>query len=486
MEKSEKAPEMTFGKALTGFLLPLSIVTVVVLTGNNIGIALLLALFSLFIYGIILGFKWNFLQEALVEGGKLVLVAVVIMLMVGVIIAVWISSGTVPSLLYYGIKLIRPALFLPLAFILCVLTSMATGTSWGTAGTMGVAIMGVAYGMGMPLPLAAGCVVSGAHIGDKLSPMSDTTLLASASTRTNLFDHIVSMLYTTVPISMICLVVYGILGYQYSRTSFDLAQIEIITSGLDGAFKISVFMLIPALLVIALAVCRLPALGVFGIGVVVSIAWAVIFQGRSLPQVFDVAINGFVSNTGVETVDSLLSRGGIVNMMTTVYIALFSGMLSGLLSHMKILSTLMARIRRMVHTSGGIIATVTAVCAVLMLGGGGLYTTMTLPGVAFRETFDELDIHSSVLSRTMEDTGTLIGSIIPWDVSAIFLATALGVPTIQYLPYALLPLLSPLFAIVGGFTGYGIFHRDDRIKYKPFYFRKKDPASAMIKKEDKG
>ena len=369
-----------------------------------------------------------------------------------------------------------PAVFLPVAFILCGLTSLATGTSWGTAGTMGVALMGVAYGMGMPLPLAAGCIVSGAHIGDKLSPLSDTTLLASASTGTDLFDHIISMLYTTVPASIICLVAYTLMGLKYSKSALDLGQIEVITQGLAKSANINLLMLIPAILVITLAVLRLPSLAVFGIGIVVSMLWAIIFQGATPNDVLGVAVNGFSAQTGIADVDSLLSRGGILSMMSTVYVSILAGMFAGLLHKTRILVVLMNQVKRVIHSVGGLITTVTVACLALMLGGGGQYATMTLPGVAFRESFDEFDVHSGVLSRTMEDTGTLVGSIIPWDVSAIFFASALGVPTLKLLPYALLPLLSPVLAVVQGYLGHGVYRKDDKMKFKPFYFRGKQSS----------
>ena len=324
MSEKENNVNLTVVKALFGFLLPLVVIIAVVLSGNDIGIALLLGLFVLVAYGLIIGFKWQFIQDALVEGGKSVLVAVIIMIFVGITIGVWMISGTVPSLLYYGLKLLSPAVFLPVAFILCGLTSLATGTSWGTAGTMGVALMGVAYGMGMPLPLAAGCIVSGAHIGDKLSPLSDTTLLASASTGTDLFDHIISMLYTTVPASIICLVAYTLMGLKYSKSALDLGQIEVITQGLAKSANINLLMLIPAILVITLAVLRLPSLAVFGIGIVVSMLWAIIFQGATPNDVLGVAVNGFSAQTGIADVDSLLSRGGILSMMSTVYVSILA------------------------------------------------------------------------------------------------------------------------------------------------------------------
>ncbi len=474
MKNTETVPQLTFTKALIGFLLPLAVVIALVLLGNDIVIALLMAMFVLAVYGLIIGFKWSFLQDALMAGGSSVLGAVLIMIFVGMTTGVWMACGSVPSMLYYGLELINPKFFCPIAFLICALTSLATGTSWGTAATMGVALIGVGGGLGIPLGLVAGAVISGAHVGDKLSPLSDTTLLSSASTKTNLFDHIVSMLYTTVPISVICLVLYSVLGYKYGSQALNIEQIEVIKTGIATDLNISPWMLIPPALVIILSVKKVPATASFGIGIVFSVIWGMIFQGESLNDMFNYAINGYVSQTGVEGVDSLLSRGGAVGMASTIYVSILAGMFAGLLDKMTILSTLMTKVKKVVHTPGNLIATTVAACVALMVGGGGQYCTLTLPGVAFRESYDELDVNSAVLSRTMEDTGTLIGSIIPWDVSAIFFATALGVATLEYLPFAFLPLITPFLAIIGGYLGYGILHKDEKVVYKPFYIRKKN------------
>lgn len=477
MEKVHESPQITLKKSLVGFLFPFFVVLILVLCGNDIIIALFLAIVVLAIWGLLSGFKWDIIQGGLIKGGTSVLGAVLVMIMVGMLIGVWMSCGSVPAMLYYGLKIIDPRFFLPISFIICVLTSIATGTSWGTAGTMGIALIGVAASMGIPLPLAAGAIISGAHVGDKLSPLSDTTLLASSSANVNLFDHITAMLYTTVPISLICLIIYSVLGFHYGSGYVDLAQIDEITNGLANTFRINPAMLIPPLLVIVLSIKRLPAISIFGIGIVFSIIWAVIFQNVEIVNVLNVAVNGFSSNTGMEAVDNLLSRGGALSMSSTIYVSIMAGMFAGLLKEMTILPTIMAYLRKTVQTPGKLIFTVTATCIALMVGGGGQYCTLTLPGVAFRDSFDDLDIHPCVLSRTMEDTGTLIGSIIPWDVSAVFFATTLGVATLDYLPYAFLPLFSPLLAIIGGFIGYGVFRSDDVIKYRPLMFRSKLSSS---------
>lgn len=199
--KEKGMPLMTFKKALIGLLIPLAVMLPMVLSGVDLLLAYFSAAFFLIIYGLILGFKWDGLSKDMIKGGAGMLEAAIIIALVGGLIGVWIISGTVPAMIYYGLKIISPKLFVPLSFLICIITSLATGSSWGTAGTVGVALFGIASGMGIPLPLTVGALISGSILGDKLSPLSDTTLLASASTNTNIFDHVVSMLYTTVPLA---------------------------------------------------------------------------------------------------------------------------------------------------------------------------------------------------------------------------------------------------------------------------------------------
>ncbi|MCR1900108.1 Na+/H+ antiporter NhaC [Irregularibacter muris] len=473
--------ELTMKKALIGFLLPLATVLSLVISGVDIMIAMLAAIMVVAIFALVVGYKWEQVEQAVIEGGKSVLGAVMIMIMVGMLIGIWMSSGSVPSMLYYGLKLINPMLFLPITLIICVITSLATGTSWGTAGTMGVALIGVASGLGIPLPLVCGCILSGAVIGDKLSPLSETTLLASASSGTKLFDHIVSMLYTTVPLFLISFIAYGVLGAQYAQSNIDLENVNVLINGLESGFNINPLMLIPPVVVIVLSIKRVPSLAAFGIGILFSVIWAVIFQDTTFKEVLSVAINGYVSKTGVESLDNLLTRGGAMSMAYVMFTAMMAGMFSGVLRHLNILSTIMERVMKYVHTSKALIGTTLGAGLALMLGGGGQYTTLTLPGAAFREAYDDLDVHSSVLSRSMEDVGTMIDCIIPWTVSGVFYSGVFGVPVLEYLPFAFLSLLSPFMALFNAYFGFGVYYKNDQVKYRPFWRRSKHTPENSAK-----
>lgn len=456
--------QMTASKALQSFLPAFVVMMILLLSGIDIFIALMIAMAIIVIYSLAIGFKWEYLEQALLNGAKSVLPGSVVIILVGALIGVWIACGSVPAMLYYGLKLINPQFFLPIAFILCCITSMATGTCWGTAGTMGVALIGMAAAIGVPLPMAAGAIISGAHFGDKLSPLSDTTVLASTTAKVNLYDHIVSMLYDTVPITVICLVVYTILGFRYGSSSATLDEVNVLMSGLKDLFQINVFMLIPPLVTIVLSVKRVPAIAVFSSSIFLAIAWAMIFQGVNLGEVCNIAISGFVCESNVASLSSLLSRGGTTSMVTSVYTALICGMFSGLLGETGVFEALVGALKKIVKTGRGLTTMTTFTCIFLMVSGGSQYTALTLPGAALHDAYEEYDVHPCVLSRTMENSGTLIGSIIPWDVSAVFLASTLGVSLGEYWCYALLPLLSPVMGLINGWFGIGVFHKNDRVR----------------------
>ena len=478
MENTEmKRPKISFMKALIGLVIPVGIMVPLVLIGVDLIFAYMAAAFFLVIYGLALGYKWDGLSKDMLSSGATMLEAALMIAMVGGLIGTWIIGGTIPTMIYYGLKLISPRMFAPLAFLLCVITSMATGSNWGTVGTVGVALFGVAAGMGFPLPLTVGAIVSGAVIGDKLSPLSDTTLLASASTKTNLFDHVISMLYTTVPLIIICFVLYTILGFKYGSKELDSTNISVLVDGLSANFNTSILTLLPLLLVLLLAFKRVPPLAVFSIGLAASILFAVILQPVALKEVLFTVVGGYSSNTGIELIDNLLSRGGVNSMLGVMMIAILAGMLSGIMSHMSILETVINRMVGALHSPAALVTLVALLCSGLAIGACDQYLILTLPGIAFRPSFEKADIHSAVLSRTLEDTGTVLTSIIPWSMTASFIIATYNVPTISYLPYAFFPLLSLFVCILNAWLGIGLFRTTDKVKFRPFWRRSKTPKT---------
>lgn len=471
-DNNKRVPlEMTTGRALVGFLVPIALMIVLIFSGVSLTLAMFSSVLALCVFGYFMRYPWGDLDTAMSDGIRAIGSAAVIMILVGALIAVFMAAGTIPALLYYGFQIISPRLFLPIAFILSTLVALATGTSWGAVGTMGVALIGMSEGLGVPLYMTAGAIISGAQMGDKMSPLSDTTLLAAASAETSVFKHVISMLYTTVPAFLISLVLYFFIGIRYSG-AMDSSGMDLLMNGISSSFNINFLTLIPIIIVLALSIKQIPAFITFSIGIVVSAIWAILFQGVGVMDAFSITMNGFVSDTGVTVLDNLLSRGGINSMLDLVSVVIMAGILSGLLDKMKVLNTLVEVITTKVQSEKGIIASVLASSA-LLASTGAQYPALTIPAFAFKSTFDKLDIHRAVLSRSMEDTGSLIVAILPWGVSAAFYSAALTVEPLQYIPFTFLPLLTPFIAVINAWTGTGVFRSNDKIKYRPFWRRSK-------------
>ena len=467
-----KAPkEMTLTLGLIGFLVPIGVMIVFILLGVNMTICMLLADVLLCGYGLLLGHKWDTLDDAMCSGVKAVASAAIIMILVGVLVGVFMAAGTIPAMLYYGFKIITPMFFLPVAFLLTCFVALCTGTSWGAVGTIGVVLIGMSTGLNIPLWITAGAIISGAQMGDKMSPLSDTTLLAAASAGTSVFKHVVSMFYTTLPAAVICVVLYFVLGLN-NAGDIDKAQIQMLSDGLTSAFNINPLMLVPVIVVLALSVKRVPAFLTFAIGIAVGGVWAMVFQGVNILDVFGYGMSGFVSNTGIESLDSLLSRGGMSGMMEMIIMVLLCGMLSGLLDKLGVLNPIVSAITARVHSVGGIVTATLATAGILAIPGGQ-YPPLTVPAFAFKSAYDEMDINRAVLSRSMEDLGTLLVAILPWGAAAAYYSGSLGVSPLDYIPYTFLPMLSPLIAVINAWTGIGVFRTTDEVKYRPFWRRPK-------------
>lgn len=473
MEKKENRSlkEITVGRAMFGFFAPILVLIILIALGADVTIAALAALFVMIIFCTYIGYDWSKVDAAMAEGVRQIATAAMIMLLVGCMVAVWMSSGTIPTLLYYGMKIITPRLFLPICFILPAFMAVCAGTSWGSISTIGVVLCGMAEGLGIPVAMAAGAVISGAFFGDKMSPLSDTTLLAASSCEVPLFTHIKSMWYTTIPGTIICLVVYTILGMNASG-QIDGALVDELSNGLSSSFNISPIHIIPVLLVLILSVKQVPAFIAFGTGIGSGIIWAMIFQGRGFIENLGYIMNGFSIESGVESVDTLVNRGGFSSMLSLVGILLVLGMLSGLFSESGVLNILVNKLSKKLNTPGTIMLGVWVSSLIICLIGGQ-YPAIAITAVAFKDVCDDMDINRAVLSRTLEDVGTMVAAIIPWSAWVIGYGVVLGgVSVQQFIPYTFLPMLCPIIALINNFLGIGMYRSNDEVKYRPFWRRK--------------
>lgn len=277
----------------------------------------------------ILGYSWDDIEKSMIKGVSRAIGALFFFFLIGMVVAAWVQSGTVPALIYYGFDILNPKFFLPSGLVIATLTSIATGSSWNTAGTVGVALMGVGMGMGIPAPIIAGMVISGAYFGDKMSPLSETTNLSPAIAGANLYEHIRAMLYTSVPAYMCALVAYSIIGLKYADSTLDVENIRQIQTTLENSFNLNMVVFIPMILVVILSVAKFPAIPSIVAGIVTSLPITVILQNTSLINSLSVLNYGFSIESGVEIVDTLLNRGGIQSMMWTFSIAILALSLGG-------------------------------------------------------------------------------------------------------------------------------------------------------------
>ena len=410
-----------------------------------------------------LGHRWQQVEDGVFHVINVSLPSVSILIIVGMLIGVWIACGTVPTLIYYGLILLSPEIFLAAGMILCALVSLSLGTSWGTVGTVGLALMGIGAGFGIPPYWTAGAVVSGAFFGDKVSPLSDTTNLAPAVTGTKLFDHIRNLMPTTVPAMLIALGIYTAVGFTLiDSDQASFARIEAITSALQAHFEISPLMLLPAALVIALAVTRRPPIPSLFAGAVAGGVVAVFLQGQGLHDVFSFANAGYVMATGVAEMDTLLSRGGIQSMMWTISLVLLALGLGGALERTGCLQAIMGALISRVKRFAGIQASATAAAISTNVVAGDPYLSIALPGRMFAPVYRGMGYSTLNLSRAIEEGGTLISPLVPWNAGGAFViaALALGISdgnmdNLLYIPLAFACWLSPIIGV--SYATAGIF-----------------------------
>jgi NhaC family Na+:H+ antiporter len=399
------------------------------------------------------GVSWRESLEGMVSAIGMALPACLILMVVGVLIGTWILAGVVPTLIVYGLKLLTPGLFLGATCVVCAVISLATGSSWSTAGTVGVALMGVGGGLGVPPPMTAGAIISGAYFGDKLSPLSDTTNLAPAVAGADLFTHIRHMLYTTVPSLILALIGYLIIGALLDTETGSASQVDMVLDTLTDAHLIHPVLLVPPLAVIAMVVAKVPALPALFVGCLLGGAFAWGFQDMGLGRILDAAQTGFKSTTGVREVDELLTRGGLENMMPTVGLILAALSFGGAMEKGGLLQRLSEAVLSLVRGTGSLVSATLLSCLGMNVLGGEQYMAIVMPGKMYRSAFIEMGLHPKNLSRCLEDAGTLTSSLVPWNSCGAYMYATLGVSPLLYLPYAFVNLLNPLVSAFYGFTG---------------------------------
>lgn len=402
------------------------------------------------------GHTWKDIQEMMFNGIKLAMPAILIIMLVGLTIGAWLGGGVIASMIYFGLKIINPAYFLVTITIICALVALVTGTSWGTMGTIGVAGMGIGLSMGIPAPMIAGAVISGAYFGDKMSPLSDTTNLASGLTETDLFDHIKYMFYTTIPGLIIALIVYWFLGRQFGQGSVATGDIDQIIAVLQTEFVISPWLLLIPLVVIVLVVKKVPAIPALGVGVLLGYLCHVFVQGGSPSLAMEALQSGFHIDSGNVMVDELFNGGGLESMMYTVSMTIVAMTFGGILEYSGMLQVIMKKILTFIRSTGSLIATTIGTSLFTNVTCSEQYISIVVPSRMFAQTYKDKGLESKNLSRALEDGGTLTSVFVPWNTCGVFIFGTLGVHAFAYAPYAILNFSVPIISIVLAYTGFTI------------------------------
>lgn len=417
-----------------------------------------------------LGFSWKEIEAVVVAKIGRGMPAFLILLTIGLIIGSWMICGTIPMLVYYGLQFLHPALLYLFAFLVPVLFSLMTGTSWGSAGAVGIVLMGIAGALGGHLGITAGAVIGGAYFGDKMSPLSDSTNMAAIATEVDLFDHIQSMTYTTVPSALGASALYLALGFVYPPTisATDFGAVEAFLAALEALFTFNVLLLLPPLIVLAGSFRRMPTVPVLVVSALVASLLALAFQPYPLADVLTALRDGYHTDMAPwlaappEQVQVLLNRGGLYALVPAVIVAFAVFVFIGALDVIDAMPRVVNRVFRFARTRAATILSSLAATAVTNALTSNQYATSFIVGDAFKPKYDAQGIPRKVLSRSLEDTGTMLESLVPWTPTAVFMVATLGVPVAEYWHWQFLSLINFVVAPTLAILGIGCFYREKR------------------------
>ena len=435
------------------------------LSGSN-QMALLLAATVAGVIAVKLGYDWLEIQKGVVKSISSAMSAILILLLIGSLSGTWLISGVVPAMIYYGLKILNPTIFLVAACAVAAIVSLATGSSWSTVATVGIALLGIGKALGLGEGLIAGAIISGAYFGDKMSPLSDTTNLAPAMAGTDLFTHIRYMILTTGPSITITLVIFLVWGFfiEAGPASNDIPNI---LASIDNTFNINPLLFIVPVAVIAMIVKKVPALPALLAGTLLGALAAIIFQ----PHIFD-SISGITDGNSLksgyiaimqamytrisittdnEMVNNLLSTGGMAGMLNTIWLILTAMVFGGVMESAHMLRRIASEIIRLAHSTGSLIASTAGTCLFFNITASDQYLAIVVPGRMFRSSFKERGLKPEVLSRTLEDSGTVTSVLVPWNTCGATQSTVLGVATLTYAPFCFFNIISPLMTIIFGY-----------------------------------
>ncbi|CAM2008634.1 Na+/H+ antiporter NhaC [Acanthopleuribacter pedis] len=434
-------------------------------------IALMLSSIVAALVGMRNGLTWKQMEAGMVHGISLSMGAMFILLIVGSLIGTWILAGIVPTMIYYGMQILSPTIFYVASCIICAFVALGTGSSWTTAGTIGLALVGIATALDLNLGATAGAVISGAYFGDKLSPLSDTTNLAPAMAGTDLFTHIGHMLWTTVPSMILACILFTILGFVYQPGTGE-ADLATYLNLLNEHFTISPLMLVPLLIVLGLVMKKMPAFPALLIGALIGAVWAMLFQQQTVlafvnddtMSTFPALVkgcwtalhSGFAISTENEAFDKLLSRGGMSSMLNTIWLIIAAMMFGASMEKTRSLEVIAGQVLKLANSTGSLVLATLSTSMGMNIIAGDQYIAIVIPGRMFRAEFENRGLAPQNLSRCLEDAGTLTSVLVPWNTCGAYMATTLGVATGTYWYFCFFNMFNPIISAIYGFTGFSM------------------------------
>jgi NhaC family Na+:H+ antiporter len=432
---------------------------------NQVALILSAALAGFIAFG--RGLSWRKILDGMVNSIHSAMGAILILLIIGSLAGTWLLSGVVPAMIYYGLKILHPSIFLVAACVISAIVSLATGSSWSTIATVGVALLAIGNVMGFHNGMIAGAIISGAYFGDKMSPLSDTTNLAPAMAGTDLFTHIRYMALTTVPSITISLIIFLFLGFTVTPTG-STTEIKSVLTALNSAFEINLFLFLVPVLVIFLIVKKVAAIPALFIGTMLGAAFAIFFQKEiilSVSGASELSITTYYKaillaifteisvTTDNDVVNALLETGGMYGMMNTIWLIICAMIFGGVMDAAGMLKRITQSIISMVNSTGSLISSTAATCVFFNLTASDQYLAIVVPGKMYERIYRERGLAPQNLSRTLEDSGTVTSVLVPWNTCGAYQSGVLGVATGTYLPYCFFNLISPFMTIFFGYVG---------------------------------
>lgn len=433
----------------------------VLFLGIDAQVAIIFALFFAVIVGLCYGYSFNFLEQAAYDGIKETGMVVTFNIFIGLVIASWIAGGIIPYLIYWGLAFLTPALLPAIACVVCAAMSVMIGSSWTTAGTVGLAFFGIARTIGVPDALIVGAIVSGSFFGDKQSPLSETTVFAAGVSKVRLMDHVSSMRYSTLPALGLSIILFAILGIQYGG-EMDYSQITEVRTVLANTFTFNPILLIPPIVLIAMLVKKINSLFCLGIAVLMGALLALIMQGTNIATLAAAFLNGQSMDTGSAVVDAICAKGGINSMWYVISIVIVGFSMSKILEKTKVYEVFVSVFDNKLKTPRGVILASLLVGLLITVGVAASYVTALIMSACFIGLYNKFGIDRRVLSRSIEDTTTIMQVFVPWSMSAIFFCGLFGCDMTTLASCYFIGYFNPVISILLAITGYGVFYTNGR------------------------